>query len=178
MKKYLGIVLAAVLGLGTLTAVAAEVAEHHGRHHGMRGGMMMGLNPHDLERLNLTADQKQKLDDIRKAQREQMRAQFQQTAAEHQALMTEIYKDNPNQAAIQQHLANIQQQQAAMFNQRVQALVAFSQSLTPEQRTQMQQIMAEHQQRREQMRQKWEQKQQEKQQPQPAPQTAPDKPQA
>ncbi len=173
MKKYLGIVLAAVLGVGTL-AVAADVAEHHG-HHG-RGGMMMGLNPHDLERLNLTADQKQKLDDIRKSQREQMRAQFQSVRADHQALMAEIYKDNPNQAVIQQHLAAIQQQQAAMFNQRVQALMAFSQSLTPEQRAQMQQIMAEHQQKREQMRQKWEQKQQEKQQP--APQAAPDKPQA
>ena len=173
MKKYLGIVLAAVLGVGTL-AVAADVAGHHG-HHGRHGGMMMGLNSHDLERLNLTAEQKQKLDDMRKSQREQMRAQFQQTASEHQALMAEIYKDNPNQAAIQQHLAAIQQQQAAMFNQHVQAMVAFSQSLTPEQRTQMQQIMAEHQQRREEMRQKWQQKQQEQQQTQP--QAAPDKPQ-
>lgn len=170
MKKYLGIVLAAVLGLGTL-AVAAEVAEHHGRHHGMRGGMMMGLNPHDLERLNLTADQKQKLDDMKKAQREQMRGQFETARADHQALMAEIYKDNPNQAEIQRRMAAIQQQQAAMLNQRIQAMVAFSQSLTPAQRAQMQQIMADHQQRREEMRQKWQQKKQEQQ-------TAPEKPQS
>jgi Spy/CpxP family protein refolding chaperone len=175
MKKYIGFVLAAVLGLGTL-AVAADVAEHHGRHRGMRGEMMMGLNPHDLERLNLTADQKQKLDGIRKSQREQMRSQFQSTAQEHQALMAEIYKDNPNPAEIQKHLATIQQAQAAMFNQRVQALVTFSQSLTPEQRAEMQKVLAEHAQRREQMRQKWEQRQQQNQS-QP-PQAAPDKPQS
>jgi Spy/CpxP family protein refolding chaperone len=179
MKKSLGIVLAAALSLGTFAAVAAEVAEHHGhgRHmrDGMRGGMRgeMFMGPQDLEKLNLTAEQKTKLEGIRKGQHEQMRSQMDAGRADHEALMQELYKDKPDQALISQKLAAIEQRQAAAMNAHVQAMLEFNQSLTPEQRTQMQTLMAEHKQKRAEMRQKWEQRRQEKQNTAPTP--TPDK---
>src|SRR5437016_4254451 len=73
-KKTIGIVLAAMLSLGALTAVAAEAAEHHGHGRHGRGGMFMSK---DMEsRLNLTADQKAKLEQMHQEQREQMKNQF------------------------------------------------------------------------------------------------------
>jgi Spy/CpxP family protein refolding chaperone len=159
--------------MGAITAVAADVGEHHGRGRHMRGGMFMG--PHDMEKLNLTAEQKQKLDGIRKGQHEQMRSQMDAGRADHEALMQELYKDKPDQAVIQQKLAAIQQRQAAAMNQRIQAMLEFSQSLTPAQRTQMLQMMAEHQQKRAEMRQKWEQRRQEKQNTAPTPTPTPEK---
>src|SRR3982751_4154878 len=74
MKKSVGIILAAVLSLGALTAVGAEVAEHH-RRGGRMGmhGMFMGK---ELEnKLNLTAEQKQKVEAMHQRQREQMKSQ-------------------------------------------------------------------------------------------------------
>ncbi|HTK96200.1 MAG TPA: periplasmic heavy metal sensor [Terriglobales bacterium] len=171
MKKTIGMVLAAVLSAGALTAVAADFAGHrHGR--GMRGDM---FGTRDMEsKLNLTADQKAKLEQIHSRQREQMKTQFEQGRQEHQALMQELYKDNPNQAEIQRLMASIQQRQAAAFTQHIQAMQEFSQSLTSEQRAQMQQLLTERAQKHAEMRQKWEQRRQQKQQEQ---QTAPQTPQ-
>jgi Spy/CpxP family protein refolding chaperone len=161
MKKKIGIVLAAVLAVGTVTAIAAEAAGHHGRH--MRGEMFVSQKEME-SRLNLTADQKTKLDQMRTQERGQMKGMREAARADHQALMQELWKDSPNQAEIQRLTASMAQRQSEMMNQHVQAMLAFSQSLTPEQRTQMQQLMAEKQQKRAAMRQKWEQRRQQKQQ--------------
>src|SRR3954468_11385151 len=74
-KKTIGIVLAAALSLGALAAVGAEVAGHH-RRGGRMGmhGMFMGKEMES--RLNLTAEQKQKVEAMHQRQREQMKSQM------------------------------------------------------------------------------------------------------
>jgi len=174
-KKTLGIVLAAMLSLGAIAAVGAEVGEHHGGRHGrggMRGheGMFMGKDMQ--ERLNLTEDQKAKLKQMHERQREQMKAQFAkgEGRADHQALMQEVFKDNPNQAAIQQRVAEMQQRQAAALSARVAAMQEFNSILTPQQRSELQKLMAERSQKMQEWKAKraerHQQKQQEKQIPQ------------
>jgi len=167
-KKTIGIVLAAMLSLGAIAAVGAEVAEHngHGRHGrgGMRGGMFMGKDMQ--ERLNLTEDQKAKLKQMHQRQREQMKSRFAEgpRGAGHQALMQEVFKDNPNQAAIQQRVAEMQQQQAAALSARVAAMQEFNSILTPAQRGEMQKLMAERAQKRQEWQSKRGERHQQKQQ--------------
>ena len=175
-KKTLGIVLAAMLSLGAVAAVGAEVAERHGhgRHGqrgGMRGGMFMGKDMQD--RLNLTEDQKAKLKQMHERQREQMKSQFAegpQGAAGHQALMQEVFKDNPNQAAIQQRVAEMQQRQAAALNARVAAMQEFNSVLTPQQRGELQKVMAERAQKMQEWKAKRAERHQQKQQENKTPQ--------
>ena len=168
-KKTIGIVLAAMLSLGAIAAVGAEVAEQHGhgRHGrgGMRGGMFMGKDMQ--ERLNLTEDQKAKLKQMHERQREQMKGQFAeggQGPGGHQALMQEVFKDNPNQAAIQQRVAEMQQRQAAALNARVAAMQEFNSILTPAQRGEMQKLMAERAQKMQEWKAKRGERHQQKQQ--------------
>jgi Spy/CpxP family protein refolding chaperone len=147
-KKTIGIVVAAILSLGAIAAVGAEAAEHHGHGRHGRGGMFMGKDMQ--ERLNLTADQKAKVEQMHQRQREQMKSQFAegpQGAAGHQALMQEVFKDNPDQAVIQQRVAEMQQRQAAALNARVAAMQEFNSILTPAQRGEMQKLMAERSQK-------------------------------
>jgi protein CpxP len=173
-KKTIGIVLAAMLSLGALGAVAAEVAEHHGHGRGGRmgrHGMFMGKDM--ASRLNLTEDQKAKLKQMHERQREQMKSQFAEgrEGAGQQALAQEIFKDNPNAAAIQQRVAEMQQRQGAMLTARVQAMQEFNSILTPEQRGEMQKMMAERAQKMQEWKAKRAERHQQKQQEQATPQT-------
>ncbi|MBI2679175.1 MAG: periplasmic heavy metal sensor [Candidatus Koribacter versatilis] len=168
-KKTIGIVLATMLSLGALGAVAADVAEHrHGgrRGHG-RGGMFMGK---EMEgRLNLTPDQKTKLEQMHQRQREQMKGQFQAGPQDRQGLMQEIFKDNPNPAVIQQRVAEMQQRQAAALTAHVQAMQEFNSILTPDQRGEMQKMMAERAQKMQEWKAKRAERMQQKQQEQTKP---------
>lgn len=168
MKKTIGIVLATALTAGALTALAAD--GFHGRHgRGMHRGMAMEKM---AERLKLTPEQKQKLEAMRNRNHDAMQAQREAMRAEHQALQAELRKDSPNQAEIQRLMTSIQQRRAEAFQQRVQAQLAFNQSLTPEQRAELGKMAAEREQKRQEMRQRWEQRKLEKQQ------QAPTKPQS
>ena len=168
-KKTIGIVLAAMLSLGAVAAVGAEVAEQHGhgRHGrgGMRGEMFMGKDMQ--QRLNLTPDQKAKMEQMHQRQREQMKAQFAEGAQNgggHQALMQEIFKDNPNPAVIQQRVAEMQQRQAAALTAHVAAMQEFNSILTPDQRGEMQKLMAERAQKMQEWQAKRAERHQQKQQ--------------
>ncbi len=169
-KKTIGIVLAAMLTIGALGAVAAEVAEHHGHGRGGRMGMHGMFMGKDMEsRLNLTDDQKAKLKQMHERQREQMKSQFaegREGASGQQALAQEIFKDNPNPAVVQQRVAEMQQRQAAMLTARVQAMQEFNSILTPEQRGEMQKMMAERAQKMQEWKAKRAERHQQKQQEQ------------
>jgi len=158
-----------MLSLGAIAAVGAEVAEHHGHggrgHMGMDGGMFMGKDM--ATRLNLTDDQKAKLKQMHQQQREQMKSQFAagaQGGAGHQALMQEVFKDNPDPAVIQQRVAELQQRQAAALTAHVAAMQQFNSILTPAQRTEMQKMMAERSQKMQEWQSKRSERHQQKQQ--------------
>jgi Spy/CpxP family protein refolding chaperone len=84
------------------------------------------------------------LHDLMAGRRQQMREQAQASQADRRALIEEIFKDNPNQAEIQKRLSAIQERQATMMNDLVQAGLQFNKSLTPEQRAEMNKMLAEH----------------------------------
>lgn len=144
-KKVWAIVAAAVVLVGSAGAVAAA---RYGRGHmGMRGGMgfMGGRVLAQVEvRLKLTPDQSKQLHELIAGRRQAMREQFQASQADRRALITEIFKDNPSQEEIQKRLSAIQERQATMMNDMVQAGLQFNKSLTPEQRAEMNKMLAEH----------------------------------
>lgn len=165
MKRTIGIVLAATLALGTLAAMAADGS--HGGRHG-KSGMRRGMGVEKMaERLKLTPEQKQKFEALHSRNNEGRKARREAMRADHQALEAELRKDNPDRAAIQRLTTAIQQRQAQAMQERVQARLEFNQSLTPEQRAELNKMAAEREQKRGEMRQKWEQRRQQKQQAQP-----------
>lgn len=163
MKRTIGIVLAGALSAGALTAVAAEAM--HGGHgrRGMDRGMHSGMRAEKMARLNLTAEQKQKLEAIHSRQKERMKGQREQARAEHEALQAELRKDNPNRAEIQRLMTAMQQRHAQAMQQRIESQLEFNQSLTPEQRAELNKMAAERDQKRTEMRQKRELRRQQKQ---------------
>jgi periplasmic protein CpxP/Spy len=171
MKRTIGIVLAGALSLGTLAALALETSPGgfgggHGRHgrHGMHRGMRMEKF---AERLKLTPEQKQKLEAMHSRQKERMQSQREQARADHQALQAELRKENPNQAEIQRLTSSIQQRRNQAMQERIQSQLEFNQTLTAEQRAELNKMAAEREQKRQEMRQRWEQRKQEKQQQAP-----------
>jgi Spy/CpxP family protein refolding chaperone len=135
-------------------------------HRGMRAQKM-------AERLNLTAEQKQKLEQIHSRQKERMQGRREAARAEHQALQAELRKDNPNRAEIQRLTTAMQQRHAQAMQERIAGQLEFNQSLTPEQRVELNKMAAERAQKRSEMRQRREQRQQQKLPEQPAaPQTS------
>jgi Spy/CpxP family protein refolding chaperone len=154
-RKWVGIaaaVAAAVLVLGSGTVAFARYAERGGRmghHMGMFGAWGMAR----LEtRLKLTPEQSKQLQELMAAQREKMRGQAAAGREDRQALMHEIFKDNPNQAEIQKRVQAIQARHSAMLEGLVASGQEFNKTLTAEQRAEMQKMIDEHAQMREKMR--------------------------
>ena len=170
-RKWVGIAAVAVLVLGTGTVAFARFAERAGRmgHMGMFGAWRMA----QLEaRLKLTPEQSKQMHDLMAAQREKLMGDFAAGREDRQALVREIFKDNPNQAEIQKRVPAIQERHNAMLSQLVAAGQDFNKTLTPEQRAEMQKIIDEHVQVRERMREHRHQRRMDRQGPpqaQPAP---------
>jgi Spy/CpxP family protein refolding chaperone len=145
MKKTWAIVAVAVVLLGSAGALAAA---RYGRGHMGMGGGMGFMHERMLAqvevRLKLTPEQSKQLHDLMGSRRQAMREQFQANQADHRALMQEIFKDNPSQEEIQKRLSAIQERRATMMNDMVQAGLQFNKSLTPEQRAEMNKMLAEH----------------------------------
>ena len=169
------IVVAALVMWGVTAAVAFQHrgGPHAGMQRGM-GGPGMGLGPFDgrmLEhvkaRLNLTEDQTQRIQAILEKQKETMQAQA--PAQQHEALVAQVFSDNPNQAQIQQQLTQLHQQHAQMLQRIVATGLEINQVLTPEQRAELQKMMAEHKQVRGTMRQRMQERRQQRQEPQQQP---------
>ena len=154
-RKWVGIAAAvatAVLVLGSGSVAFARYAErggHMGRHMGMFGEWRMAR----LEaRLKLTPEQSKQMHDLVAARREKLMGDFDAGRDDRQALVREIFNDNPSQAEIQKRVAAIQERHNAMLSQLVAAGQDFNKTLTSEQRAEMQKIIDEHAQVRERMR--------------------------
>ena len=142
-KKIWAIVAAAVVLAGSAGAVAAA---RYGRGH-MGGGMgfMHERMLAQVEvRLKLTPEQSKQLRELMASRRDLMREQMQAGQADRRALVTEVFKDNPSQEEIRKRLSAMQERQTAMMNQMVDAGLQFNKSLNPEQRAEMNKMLAEH----------------------------------
>jgi Spy/CpxP family protein refolding chaperone len=143
-KKIWAIVAAAVVLAGSAGAVAVA---RYGRGH-MGGGGIGFMGERGLAqmevRLKLTPEQSKQLRGLMESRRQAMREQMQAGQADRRALLTEVFKDNPSQEEIQKRLSAMQERQTAMMNQMVQAGLEFNKSLTPEQRAEMNKMLAEH----------------------------------
>lgn len=144
-KKMWALVAAAVVLVASVGAVAAA---RYGRGRMGPGGGMGFMHERMLAqmevRLNLTPEQSKQLHDLMAGRRQQMREQFQTGQADRRALMQEVFKDNPSQEEIQKRLSAIQERQATMMNDMVQAGLQFNKSLTPAQRAELNKMLAEH----------------------------------
>jgi Spy/CpxP family protein refolding chaperone len=143
-KKIWAIVAAAVVLAGSAGAVAVA---RYGRGH-MGGGHMGFMGERALAqmevRLKLTPEQSKQLRELMASRRDLMREQMQAGQADRRALITEVFKDNPSQEEIRKRVSAMQERQTAMMNQMVDAGLQFNKSLTPEQRAEMNKMLAEH----------------------------------
>ena len=143
-KKIWAIVAAAVVLVGSAGAVAVARYGHGHMRHGEMGFMgERGLAQMEV-RLKLTPEQSKQLRELMASRRDLMRQQMQAGQADRRALLTEVFKDNPSQEEIQKRLSAMQERQTAMMNQMVQAGLEFNKSLSPEQRAEMNRMLAEH----------------------------------
>ncbi|HXZ27429.1 MAG TPA: periplasmic heavy metal sensor [Terriglobales bacterium] len=142
-KKIWAMVAAAVVLVGSAGAVAVA---RYGRGHMGRGemGFMGERSLAQIEvRLKLSPEQSKQLRGLMAGRRQKMREQLQASQVDRRALMQEIFKDNPSQEEIQKRLSAIQERQATAMNDMVQAGLEFNKSLTPEQRAELNKMLAE-----------------------------------
>lgn len=174
-KVLILLVLLALMVVSVTAALAFQRhgGPHQGMHRGM-GGPGMGFGPFDgrmLEhvkaRLNLTEDQTQRIRAIIDKQKETMKAQA--PMQQHEALVTQIFSNNPNQQQIQQQLTAMQERHAQMLQRMVATGLEVNAVLTPEQRAELQKMMAEHKQVRETMRQRMQERRQQRKESQQQP---------
>lgn len=167
-RKWIAVTVAALLLVLTSAGVAAA---KYGKHRGGGGFGMFGFGGEraiaEMEvRLKLTPEQSQKVREMVSSQREKMFSEFQARRENHQALVREIFKDNPNQAEIQKRVAAIKQQQAATIDQLVASGLQLNQVLTSEQRTELNQVFDEREAVRDRMRSRMQERMQKRQAPQ------------
>jgi len=149
MKKSKWLIGVAVLTLGASLAVAAP---HEGRGHGRHG--KGAFSERFAQKLNLTDAQKQQVRDLHKSFREQNKAFFEssrQTMKDYRAA-----KKANDTARIDALKTQVESQRAQMQQLRAGLDTQIATILTPEQRTQWEQLKAE----RAAKHQQWEQKKQ------------------
>ena len=141
-KKWIGIAVVGLLVLGSGSLAFARFAGRAGHGGGM--GMFGAWKMAQLEaRLKLTPEQSKQMHDIMAARHERLRGDFDAGRDDRQALVREIFKDNPSQAEIQKRVSAIQERHNAMLSQLVTAGQDFNKTLTSDQRAEMQKIIDE-----------------------------------
>ena len=141
-KKWIAIAAVALLVLGTGSVAFARFAGRAG--HMGRMGMFGEWKMAQLEaRLKLTPEQSKQMREIVAARHEKLRSDFDAGRDDRQALIREIFKDNPSQAEIEKRVSAIQERHNAMLSQLVTAGQDFNKTLTSEQRAEMQKIIDE-----------------------------------
>jgi len=143
MKASKWITMAAVLTLSTSLAVAAPHG-NKGERHGRGEGGQMGAR--FAEKLNLTAEQKQKIEDLQKSFREQNRPLFEASRQTFQQYR-EAKKagDTARMEALKPQVDAQMTQVRQLRQAHMQTIVAL---LTPEQRAQLEAMKAERESRR------------------------------
>ncbi len=118
------------------------------------GMLRQFTSPRVQARLNLTPDQVKQIQQVVQAQRANApkpAAAATNAAQEHQALLKAIFTDKPDQEAIQQHAAALNQfaaaqaqQHTARLNQFINTMLEINKILTPEQRDEFQRMLDEN----------------------------------
>jgi Spy/CpxP family protein refolding chaperone len=144
-----------------LFATAGFAFGKRGGHGGKGGfGLLGGKNFAELEaRLKLTPEQSSQLQAIAQQGREQMKAQHEGNRGDgRQALMKQIFSDNPNQGEINRLVNEMKQEQAAQLDAMVAAGAQANKVLKPQQRAELQQMLDEKAAMRKNMRERMKQK--------------------
>ena len=141
-KKWVAIAAVGLLVLGSGSVAFAKFAGRAGHMGHM--GMFSAWKMAQLEaRLKLTPEQSKQMRDIVAARREKLKGDFGAGRDDRQALVREIFKDNPSQAEIQKRVSAMQERHNAMLSQLVASGQDFNKALTSEQRAEMQKIIDE-----------------------------------
>ena len=148
-KKTLVMAIALPLALGSASALAFGGGKdgHHGGYHGGKGGCGMKEGYKVFRNLDLTDEQKQKMQDMREANREAMKASFgEQHAAmqaNHQKMQSLLLAADFDENAVRELAQQMSEQQTerriTMLKKRHEMLNI----LTAEQKTKYQQLQAE-----------------------------------
>jgi periplasmic protein CpxP/Spy len=137
--------LVAVLGSVTLSAWAMPHGVGHGGHGGPGMGMMFGGR--GLERLldgvNATADQRTQIKDIAERARADLQAQREASKGTRDQFMTLFTQPTVDAAAAEALRAQTMQQHDQASRRMTQAMIEISRVLTPEQRKQLAERMAQ-----------------------------------
>jgi len=166
MKKW----IIATVALLVIATVAFAAAGRGRRVHGEMGGMgwLHGMGLARLEaRLKLTPEQSTQIRQIAHTEKQRMFQRWGSGADNRNALMKEIFRDNPNQAEITRRVQTLLQEHTQMLNQLVAAGLEVNKVLTPEQRAELQQVVDENAQAAQRMRERALQRRQERQQAAP-----------
>lgn len=138
-KTCMVLAMLAVIAIGSGAAMAEP--QGHGSHnpdwveHDMHG--KQGKEHHLwLAKLNLSADQKTKIDQIRAEQREAMKATAEQLRTEHEK-MRELMKGNATDAELREQHAKVHALRAAMGDARFESFLKIRALLTSGQRKRM-----------------------------------------
>lgn len=95
-------------------------------------------------RLNLTAEQKEKIKTLRQNQRQQMKALLQELQAKRQQLKEALNKPDATRASTAPLVAEIKAITAKMIDRRIDNILAAKETLTPEQLDKLQQFRQKH----------------------------------
>jgi Spy/CpxP family protein refolding chaperone len=152
-NRFLGGALA--VALGVLLAPGVPLAQPgyghgpHGRRGGGGGPMMMERL---FDRLDLTADQRDQIHELFAKHRDELGPLLDQSQAAHQALADQIHADTFDEKAIRKAAADLAGTEADLAVARGRFFQDISRILTPEQRDQLRDMMANARQRREEFR--------------------------
>ncbi len=129
-----------VLVVFSLLASSAAFAGWGGGRGG-KGGGHGGMGPNMFQQLNLTAQQKQQLEQLHAQFAESARPVKEQLRQKHQQMMTLWQAPNPDRAAILALHVEMDKLRAQLREAHVDLRLACLQLLTPEQRTKMNELM-------------------------------------
>ena len=142
-NRTVGMGLGAALIAAALATGVAVADGPDGSFGGRSGRMGMGMGLRRLRALNLTQDQKDKIKAAFVARRPALQALHQTARANRQALATLTTAANPDPAAVGAAYLKVVAGRQALVAQRQQAQADVVAVLTPDQKTQLQQMNTE-----------------------------------
>ncbi len=122
------------------TSNMMNIAQHrvkHGRKHGREGGLKKLL-----KQLNLTTEQSQKIETIQEETRSEKETLRQQLQTKRQELRSLLASDSTPEQLREQH-QQLQTIHQKLASNRLETMLQVREILTPEQRTQMAELMAQ-----------------------------------
>lgn len=148
MKKIKSIIIGLAIVFLMVSAVYAQIqCEHKQRGEGQRGGV--------FKELKLTPEQQKKLEENRKAQREEITKLRMAIKEKQQKLQEELKNPVVTKAAVEPIVNEIKSLQAQLIDHRISGIFAVKEILTPEQFAKFQQMTGRWQENRKEYFQNW-----------------------